>query len=217
MPKNYFINREERSKYPSQVKLKDYVFIVAKEDQGTKDFHTLYFGIINNILSGGEGYANGFKVNIEILDKGDFDFEDYYRTCILNFNDLDNVSTNKVLDFYNFAEKTKRTGTYKVGRIQYFGLPKNFKPKTISKELYLGLHDNKLCDLDFLNNQINIIKSKYVIKDPSFYDHIEQMKKYRTLSKIFTKEKLLSMNCPPCYCQVIIESNNFLVKSKLIY
>ena len=217
MPKNYFQNREERSKHPLQVKIGDLVFIVAKEDQGTKDFNQLYFGAINRVLSGGDGYEKGFKINLQIIEKGTFDFYRYYKECIFHFRSPQNIPMDKVQEFYAFMKTAKYTDNYKVGRIQYFALPPNFEPEPKMETFYVGISNNKICDIPILEQQVIYIKSNYTILDNNFISHIEQLSKYRNLNKVFSKDRLKQMNYKENYCRITIKENRYLTQSELLY
>lgn len=217
MPKNYFLNREERSKHPSQVKIGDIVFIVAKEDQGTKDFNKLYFGAIQRVLSGGDGYEKGFKINLQIIEKGNFNFEEYYNKCIMNFTTPKNIPWNKVNEFYEFMKTAKYTDQYKVGRIQYFALPKDFSPNPVIKSYTIGLYNNDVCDIDQLEKEIQFVRSKYTVIDKDFSLHIESLFKYRNLNKVFSAEQLERMNYKKNYIKITISEEKYLEKSELFF
>lgn len=74
MPVNHFINRSEDGKYPSRLHIGDTVYIIQKEDQGTRDLKKLVLGKIIRILSKGNCYENGAKVEI-MLDPQDWRYE----------------------------------------------------------------------------------------------------------------------------------------------
>lgn len=214
MPKNYFMNREKRSTDPSKVSNGDYVFIVAKEDQGIKDFNKLYFGKINQTLSNGCGYKNGFKVNLQVIDKGKFDFYKYYKECILNFNNPENIPKEKVDELWDYLRDAKPTGQFVIGRIQYIAFPEGYKPKPLITTLKLGLANNQLCDLNTLQQQIQYIKSSYYIKASDYKEILDKLIKYRTLILTLDTDMLKSMNISPNYCEITIENNKDVVSVK---
>lgn len=74
MPVNHFIDRPEDSKIPSQLMVGDTVYIIQKEDQGTRDINKLVLGRIMHIYSHGNYYENGVKVQI-LLDERDWRYE----------------------------------------------------------------------------------------------------------------------------------------------
>ena len=68
MPINYFINRPEESKKPECLEQGDIVMIIPKEKQGTRNKMDLIVGKINRILSKGDYYNNGAKVEVLLCD-----------------------------------------------------------------------------------------------------------------------------------------------------
>lgn len=74
MPVNHFVDRPEDSKIPSQLLPGDTVYIIQKEDQGTRDINKLVLGKILKVYSKGNYYENGAKVQI-ILDERDWRYE----------------------------------------------------------------------------------------------------------------------------------------------
>lgn len=217
MPRNYFLNREERSKHPSQVKIGDLVFIVAKEDQGTKDFNKLYFGAIQRVLSSGDGYEKGFKINLQIIDKGYFNFQKYYEECIMTFTNPQRIPWDKVNEFYEFMKTAKYTDKYIVGRIQYFALPKEFKPKPRIKSYTIGIYNNDICDIPQLEKEVQFIRSNYTVLDKDFAIQVEALFKYRNLNKVFSAEQLERMNYKKNYIKITISEEKYLEKSELLF
>jgi len=69
MPINHFINRSEDAKYPERLTIGDTVYIIQKEDQGTRDVNKLVLGKITHIYSHGNCYANGAKVQILLAEE----------------------------------------------------------------------------------------------------------------------------------------------------
>ena len=82
MPVNHFINRPEESKIPSELMVGDTVYIIQKEDQGTRDINKLVLGQIVHIYSSGNYYENGVKVQI-LLDERDWRYESMGRCLSL--------------------------------------------------------------------------------------------------------------------------------------
>ena len=74
MPINYFVNRPEESKIPSCIHQGDIVLIIPKDKQGSRDKNDLILGKVNRILSQGDRYENGVKVEV-ILHPKDWRFE----------------------------------------------------------------------------------------------------------------------------------------------
>ena len=64
MPKNYFLDRPEASKYPMLISKGDKVSIITKELQGAKSKDALIHGYVYEVLSKGRYYKNGAKVKI---------------------------------------------------------------------------------------------------------------------------------------------------------
>jgi uncharacterized protein YwbE len=69
MPVNHFINRSEDSMYPDRLNIGDTVYIIQKEDQGTRDISKLVLGNIVHIYSKGNYYKNGAKVQIILSEE----------------------------------------------------------------------------------------------------------------------------------------------------
>ena len=82
MPINHFINRPEESKIPSQLMVGDTVYIIQKEDQGTRDVTKLVLGQIVHIYSHGNYYKNGAKVQI-ILDEEDWRYPEMGKALFI--------------------------------------------------------------------------------------------------------------------------------------
>ena len=82
MAVNHFKNRDEDGMYPSRLTQGDTVLIIEKENQGTRDMSKLVKGKIVRILSKGNRYKNGAKVQI-VLSEDDHRFEEMgYATFI---------------------------------------------------------------------------------------------------------------------------------------
>ncbi len=64
MPLNYFANRPEESKIPSKIHQGDIVMIIPKQKQGSRDPKDLITGKVQRVLSQGDRYENGVKVEI---------------------------------------------------------------------------------------------------------------------------------------------------------
>lgn len=75
MPINYFVNRPEESKKPECINPGDIVMIIPKEKQGTRNPKDLIIGKVNRVLSHGDYYKNGVKVEV-ILSPLDWRFKD---------------------------------------------------------------------------------------------------------------------------------------------
>lgn len=75
MPINHFKNRSEDGKYPERLNKGDTVLIIEKENQGTRDTSKLVKGKIVRILSKGNRYENGAKVQI-VLTEDDHRFKE---------------------------------------------------------------------------------------------------------------------------------------------
>lgn len=217
MPKNYFINRENRSMDSSKVKDGDYVFIVTKEDQGIKDFSKLHLVKIIRTLSHGRSYKNGFKVNGQEVDKGDFDWDNYYKNCILKFNDPNNkIDMSMIEKAYEYLKNAPLTDNYFIGRIQYIALPEHFTPKPEITYIKLGLVNNIECDTNALDKQLEYIKSNYYIDCSNYDDEVAKLRNYRNLSKIMDGETLKQVNIYPNHCILTIEDNRFVKGVKYI-
>lgn len=74
MPINYFVNRPEESRHPECIHQGDIVMIIPKDKQGTLDPKDLVTGKVNRVLSKGDRYENGVKVEV-ILHPKDWRFE----------------------------------------------------------------------------------------------------------------------------------------------
>lgn len=72
---NYFVDRPEDSKRPEGINQGDVVLIVPKEKQGTRNPKDLIVGKVNRVLSKGDYYKNGVKVEI-ILSPLDWRFKE---------------------------------------------------------------------------------------------------------------------------------------------
>ncbi|MCC0726725.1 hypothetical protein KGF51_09935 [Clostridioides sp. ZZV14-6045] len=68
MPKNYFEDRSNFTKYSGFVNVGDRVLIIKKEDQGAKTKDVLVEGTVLRVLSKGKYYSNGVKVEITPVD-----------------------------------------------------------------------------------------------------------------------------------------------------
>lgn len=75
MPINYFIDRPEESRHPECIQQGDIVMIIPKEKQGSRDVKDLITGKVNRVLSHGDRYENGVKVEI-ILHPSDWRFKE---------------------------------------------------------------------------------------------------------------------------------------------
>ncbi len=75
MALNYFANRPEESRIPSKIHQGDIVMIIPKEKQGTRDPKDLITGKVNRVLSQGDRYENGVKVEV-LLHPLDWRFKD---------------------------------------------------------------------------------------------------------------------------------------------
>lgn len=64
MPKNNYKNRQECTMYPSKMNVGDLVKIITKEKQGSSLESDLAIGYIDRILSKGDRYKNGIKVQL---------------------------------------------------------------------------------------------------------------------------------------------------------
>lgn len=64
MPINHFANRPEESRIPECIHQGDIVMIIPKEKQGSRDVKDLIIGKVNRVLSKGDRYENGVKVEI---------------------------------------------------------------------------------------------------------------------------------------------------------
>lgn len=64
--KNYFANRKIESMVPSMIDIGDLVYIIEKENQGTKNPNDLVKGYVIRVLSKGKKYKNGTKVKIKL-------------------------------------------------------------------------------------------------------------------------------------------------------
>lgn len=82
MPVNHFINRPEESKKPSELMVGDTVYIIQKQDQGTRDIKKLVLGQIVHIYSHGNYYENGAKVQI-VLDEDDWRFPEMGKALFI--------------------------------------------------------------------------------------------------------------------------------------
>lgn len=224
MPKNYFINREERSMLPNKVKAGDFVFIVEKQKQGCKTIDELVLGKIKNKLSNGDRYKNGAKqmvipISAETRKKIKPIIDLYFKNAILHFNDK-NYDLQPYIDKFNEGLKelqidlddecSKYEGELIVGRIQYYLYPENYKPKPKINILKLGLSNNQICDINTLQQQIQYIKSNYYINCSNYDENLNKLIKFRTLINTFDINTLNQMNIYPNYCEFIIENNKYL-------
>lgn len=64
MPVNNFHNRQECTKIPNQIHVGDWVKIITKEKQGSNDEKDLILGEVKRVLSHGNYYRNGIKVQL---------------------------------------------------------------------------------------------------------------------------------------------------------
>lgn len=64
MPKNYFEDRPEMTKYPMLIQRGDLVEIITKDKQGAKSRDALIKGYVYKVLSKGKYYRNGVKVKL---------------------------------------------------------------------------------------------------------------------------------------------------------
>lgn len=230
MPKNYFLNREQRSMNPSLVKVGTIAFIVEKEKQGAKSLDELQLGVIKQKLSHGDLYKNGAKMKIAPLSQETRKkmkplIDKYYKNAILHFNDK-NYNVQPFIDEFNDElskldidiekECKNYNGELIVGRIQYYLYPENYKPKPIINILKLGLTNNQICNLETLQQQLQYIKSNYYIQCDNYEESINELIKFRTLIQTFDINTLKQMRIYPNYCEIIIEDNLFIKKVKLI-
>lgn len=216
MPKNYFMNRENRSMDSSKVRNGDFVFVVTKENQGIKHFDQLYLVKINQTLSNGERYKNGFKIAGTIIESTGFDWKEYYKNCIMNFNTPEKVDMNEVQKAYKHLINASLSDKGVVGRIQYIALPKNFKPKPETSFLKLGLSNNEICDTKTLQQQLQYIKNNYYIDCPNYEENIDKLTRFRVLKTTLDANTLHGMSIYPNYCEVTIEDNKNIVEIKYI-
>lgn len=70
MPKNYFEGRQECTKCPDGIYIGDTVQIITKDKQGSKSKEDLVTGKVERILSKGNYYRNGIKVELETGEIG---------------------------------------------------------------------------------------------------------------------------------------------------
>lgn len=82
MPVNHFVNRSEDAKYPERLNVGDTVYIIQKEDQGTRDIKKLVLGKITHIYSKGNYYENGAKVQI-ILSEEDHRYKEHGNSSFI--------------------------------------------------------------------------------------------------------------------------------------
>lgn len=82
MPTNHFINRDEDSRQPSRLQIGDRVLIIEKNNQGSRDINDLVQGDIIRILSKGNRYDNGAKVQIQIA-KEDWRYKDLGSSLVI--------------------------------------------------------------------------------------------------------------------------------------
>lgn len=228
MPKNYFINREQRGMDSNIVKCNQLVFIVEKHMQGCKSIDELQLGLIRLRLSNGGVYKNGCKVKIAPLSPTTRKMikpyiDEYYKKAILNFNNpnfdfkphinkLNAAIKNLGLDL--MKECNEYEGELIVGRIQYFLYPENYKPDPILTILKLGLSNNKICDINSLQEQLNYIKSNYYINCNNYLENTNKLIKFRTLINTFDINTLRQMGIFPNYCEIFIEDNKYIKDTK---
>lgn len=79
MPLNYFANRPEESRLPEKIHQGDIVMIIPKDKQGSRDPRDLITGKVNRVLSKGDRYENGVKVEV-LLHPLDWRYEE--QGCI---------------------------------------------------------------------------------------------------------------------------------------
>ena len=76
MPLNYFDNRPEDSRIPSKIHQGDIVMIIEKNNQGSKNPKDLVTVKVNRVLSKGDRYENGVKVE-GLLHQLDWRYKDF--------------------------------------------------------------------------------------------------------------------------------------------
>lgn len=64
MPANHFKNRPLWTQFPSMIEVGDWVQIIEKENQGTRSDSDLVNGQVKRVLSHGQRYQNGAKVEL---------------------------------------------------------------------------------------------------------------------------------------------------------
>ena len=222
MPKNYFLNREERSMNSNLVKCNQFAFVVEKHMQGCKNIEQLQLGLIKMRLSNGGHYRNGAKVKIAPLsystrNKIKKQLDNYYNNAILHFNDID--TTPYVKEFNSYLEKLhidirkeceEYEGELIVGRIQYYLYPEEYIPAAKITYLYLGLLNNKICDLFVLNEQLKYLKSNYYFDCKDYDKYIEKLIKYRTIKECYNSLDLPIIDLKPNYCKLSIENDKYI-------
>lgn len=224
LPKNYFLNREERSMNSDLIKCNQFAFIVEKHMQGCKSIDELQLGLIKMKLSHGGHYKNGAKTKISPLSPATRKklkpyIDEYYKNAILHFNEP-GYNLEKHIDKFNAAlekldidirkECEEYEGELIVGRIQYYLYPDNYTPPPKRTFLMLGLANNKICDLSTLEQQLEYVKSNYYIDCANFNKYINELINFRTMQKCCDIREVLMMGYKPNCCKLIIEENRIV-------
>lgn len=216
MPQNYFKNREDRSKEPDKIPLNSLVFIVEKHMQGTPNFEDLVLGRVIRVLSNGGHYNNGAKVVVyPIINKESLPLDRWYNDYILNFGNID-MEFYDYVDEINSFELEEDTMNTVIGRVQYFLMPPNYKPKPIISDFLLGVEGDYICDINTLNNQIDYLKSNFYIDTKDLDNIISKLIKYRTMAMLFDQEHLNSLEIYPNYCEMKIYNYKYIKENNYI-